>query len=329
MITIAATVGDPTSIGPEVAAQAITTYLTKIKNSRIVLHVDKKHFQESFYSKFRKFEKQERLQFKHINSNAHFSTGKPSDKSGAYALAALDAATRDCLEGRADALVTGPIDKHYVSLSHPGFTGHTEYLQKACKTKSSTMVLKGRTLAVALVTTHIPLKEVPGQLNADKILLTALETYRHFAQMKADPRIAVCALNPHASDKGLFGDEEQKIIQPAVDRLTSMGLNIIGPLSPDTAFHNTKAYDAIVCMYHDQGLIPLKMKHFYDAVNITLGLPFPRVSVDHGTAFDIAGKNKASSISYLKALEYATKWATRIASSQRRHRNHRGERTQS
>ncbi len=328
MITIAATVGDPTSIGPEVAAQAIAAYLTKFKKSRIILHVDKKHFQKTLHLKLSKFESQERLQFRHVNSNARFTTGKPSDKSGAYALSALDAGISDCLEGRADALVTGPIDKHYVSLSHPGFTGHTEYLQNVCKTKSSTMVLKGRTLAVALVTTHIPLKEVPAQLSTDKILVTTLETYRHFAQIKADPRIAICALNPHASDKGLFGDEEQKIIQPAVDRLTSMGLNVIGPLSPDTAFHNTKAFDAIVCMYHDQGLIPLKMKHFYDAVNITLGLPFPRVSVDHGTAFDIAGKNKASSISYLKALEYATKWATRIASSQGRHRSHRGERTQ-
>ena len=175
------------------------------------------------------------------------------------------------------------------------------------------MILRNRSLTVALVTTHIPLKDVSKKLRTQDIVATAETLHNHLSLFKKNPRIAICALNPHASDNGLFGSEERNIIAPAVSRLKKIGLIVSGPLPADSLFFYANKYDGIVCLYHDQGLIPLKMSGFYDAINITAGLPFPRTSVDHGTAFPIAGKGLASSESFYQALLYAEKWLKKIS----------------
>lgn len=167
------------------------------------------------------------------------------------------------------------------------------------------MVLSGPSLTVGLVTTHIPLKEVPGKISKNKIIQTALRLNDHLKRTKKKPRLAILGLNPHASDRGLMGSEEKTLIRPAVSLLRKWGVLAEGPFSSDSFFRDTQKFDAVIAMYHDQGLIPLKMLHFFDAVNITLGLPFLRVSVDHGTAFGLAGKNQASYLSYLNALQTA------------------------
>jgi 4-hydroxythreonine-4-phosphate dehydrogenase len=166
-------------------------------------------------------------------------------------------------------------------------------------------------VGIALVTTHIPLRQVAKFITADKIIETTNRVHQYLRNFITRPKIAVCGLNPHASDHGLFGDEENKIIAPAIRKLNRRGVQAEGPFSADSLFYRAAQYDAIICLYHDQGLIPLKMRHFFDAVNITLGLPFLRTSVDHGTAFDIAGKAEASSISYGQALEHAFRWVKR------------------
>ena len=218
-------------------------------------------------------------------------------------------ATAFCLSRRALTLTTGPLDKSLVSKTDPDFTGHTEFLEKKSKSKGSTMLLSSSKLKVSLVTTHLPLKKVSSLLTKEKIISTVIRTNDHLKRFTKRPRLAVCALNPHASDNGLFGDEEAQIINPAIRNLKKKRLLVSGPYPADSLFCRSSDFDAIICMYHDQGLIPLKMHHFFDAINVTLGLPFLRTSVDHGTAFDIAGKRKASHLSYENALEYAYLWA--------------------
>lgn len=318
MPTIAATVGDPTGIGPEVASKALAVYLKKNRNKKILLFADRSIFLKSELSRILPFEKKKQLEFYSLSSDKKFIRGQPSKESGAYALEKLQAALTHC-KSQASALVTGPLDKYFVSLNLPGFRGHTEYLRDECQAEATTMMLKGASVTVSLVTTHIPINKVSSALDSNSIYRTIKMSAEHLKIFLKNPKIAVCGLNPHASDHGLFGNEEKEIIEPAIKKAVSSGIQAHGPFSADSLFHKSKEFDAIICMYHDQGLIPLKMKHFYDAVNITIGLPFPRVSVDHGTAFDIAGKNKASYVSYLKALEYATKWSKGISLSKRRH----------
>lgn len=300
MIHIAATFGDPTSIGPEVATAAIKKLIAK--RNDVIIHV--------FAPRQFKINSKKIIWHDSIESST-FIAGKPGQRSGARALFDLSNAADACISKQCHALVTGPIDKYWCAKSDSKFTGHTEYLEKRTRSKKSTMLLEGPKLRVALVTTHIPLAKVSSNISSQKIIATAKNVCGYLKSFIHRPRLAICGLNPHASDKGLFGNEEQEIILPAIRKLKSAGIRVDGPLSADSLFHRTDPYDAVICMYHDQGLIPLKMRHFYDAINITLGLPFIRTSVDHGTAFDIAGKAKASSISYGQALQHAYDWVKR------------------
>lgn len=243
-----------------------------------------------------------------------FHTGRPSKKSGNRALIDLNAAIDCCLKGEAQALVTGPLDKYWCAQNLPSFTGHTEHLRERTRSRSTTMLLCGGQLRVALVTTHCPLSKVAQSLSLAKIIQTAQHLHDFLRINIRNPKIAVLGLNPHASDRGLLGCEEEKIIEPSIQRLRKLGISCEGPFPADSFFHKYKDFDGIVAMYHDQGLIPLKMIHFYDAVNITLGLPFLRTSVDHGTAFEIAGKGLASSCSYENALEQAYVYAQKTSS---------------
>jgi 4-hydroxythreonine-4-phosphate dehydrogenase len=224
----------------------------------------------------------------------------------------LEKAGKMAMEGRVKAVVTAPVSKEAISRAGIPFQGHTEYFAGISGTKEFVMMLTGDRLKVALVTTHLALNEVSKALNEEKVLsvieITGQGLQDYFG-LKT-PRIAVTALNPHAGEGGLFGKEE-RIISRAIQRAGDRGLAVSGPWPADSLFHRAVQgeFDAVVCMYHDQGLIPLKLIHFDTAVNVTLGLPFIRTSVDHGVAYDIAGKGVASSRSLEEAILLATKMA--------------------
>jgi 4-phospho-D-threonate 3-dehydrogenase / 4-phospho-D-erythronate 3-dehydrogenase len=224
----------------------------------------------------------------------------------------VEKAGKMAMEGQVEAVVTAPVSKEAISRAGIPFQGHTEYFAGISGTKEFVMMLTGDRLKVALVTTHLALNEVSKALNEEKVLsvieITGQGLQDYFG-LKT-PRIAVTALNPHAGEGGLFGKEE-RIISRAIQRAGDRGLAVSGPWPADSLFHRAVQgeFDAVVCMYHDQGLIPLKLIHFDNAVNVTLGLPFIRTSVDHGVAYDIAGKGVASSRSLEEAILLAAKMA--------------------
>jgi len=239
--------------------------------------------------------------------------GKPDARSAAAALAALDEAVRQLKNGSADAVVTGPVSKEGLqSLGFP-FPGQTEYFADAFGVGNYGMLLTGASLTVGLATIHEPLASVPDLLTVERIARIGMLTAEFLKRRGIDhPRIAVAGLNPHAGENGAFGDEEIRIIRPAIDQLNKAGSAIFtGPAVPDAIFRDAAhgRFDAVLAMYHDQGLIPLKLLDFDTAVNVTLGLPKPRTSPDHGTAFSIAGKNLASPSSMIAAIRLACELA--------------------
>ena len=231
-----------------------------------------------------------------------------------YLMKAIDLAKAD----QVDAIVTAPINKEAIYKAGFDFPGHTEVLAKETNTEKFVMMLVGGPLRVALVTIHVPLRAIFDLITKEAIVDTVTVTNDSLKKYFGlpFPRIGVCGLNPHASDGGRFGDEEARIVTPAIQELKSMGINCTGPLPPDTAFYQAGqgAYDVMVALYHDQGLIPLKLVGFETGVNVTLGLPIIRTSVDHGTAFDIVGENKASPASMIEAIKLAISMAeTKVA----------------
>lgn len=235
--------------------------------------------------------------------------GKLDSRNANYILNTLDAAIEGCVAGTFAALVTGPVHKSVINDAGIPFSGHTEYLAEKTHTPKVVMMLATRGLRVALATTHLPLKDVAAAINADELTQVIRILHRDLQQQFgiAEPRIYVCGLNPHAGEGGHLGREEIEIIEPTLNTLRSEGIKLIGPLPADTLF--TPKYldnaDAVLAMYHDQGLPVLKFKGFGQAVNITLGLPIIRTSVDHGTALDLAATGKADSGSLHTALAYA------------------------
>ena len=238
----------------------------------------------------------------------------PAEKGARASFLYLEKAGKMVMEGWVNAIATGPVSKEAISRAGIPFQGHTEYFAGISGTKEFVMMLAGDRLKVALVTTHLPLNEVSKSLREERILSVIEITGRglqDYFGLKT-PRIAVTALNPHAGEGGLFGKEE-KIISRAIQRAGNRGFAVSGPWPADSLFHRAVQgeFDVVVCMYHDQGLIPLKLLHFDTAVNITLGLPFIRTSVDHGVAYDIAGKGVASSRSMEEAVRLAAEMAKR------------------
>jgi len=242
--------------------------------------------------------------------------GRPSAAGGQASVAYVERALELVHSGAADALVTGPINKVAFGLAGLPWAGHTDFLKERTRTDAVVMMLVGGGLRVGLVTHHIPISEVPSRLSVEGILsairIMAADLERYFGCVK--PHIAVAGLNPHASDGGRFGDEEARIIRPAIEAARTEGINCDGPHPPDTLFvpARRERYDAVLAMYHDQGLIPLKMQAFGRAVNVTLGLPIVRTSVDHGTAYDIAGKGVASTDSLVEAIRLAVSIMERL-----------------
>lgn len=236
-------------------------------------------------------------------------SGHPSRLSGAASLSYLEMAVSLLKEKKFHALVTAPVCKEAVCLSLPHFQGHTEYLAKAFRIRHVDMMFVTKALRTILVTRHIPLSKVSECLTRQNIFktirLTDQSLKKHFGIQR--PLIAVCGLNPHAGEGGNLGQEERTVILPAIRKARSHHIRVSDPLAADTLFYpdNVKSYHAVVAMYHDQGLIPIKTLHFHKAVNLTLGLPFIRTSPAHGTAFDLAGKNQANPSSMVEAIKLA------------------------
>lgn len=280
MRRILITLGDPAGIGPEVIDQALTG-LSLPADIEVVILGDR-----------------------HAGI-----LGKPNKTSAAAALAALDEAVRQLKLGHADAVVTGPVSKEGLQAIGFPFPGQTEYFAHAFGIADYGMLLTGKTLTVGLATIHEPIAQVCRLLTAGKIITIGTLTADFLRRRGiSKPRIAVAGLNPHAGENGAFGDEESRIIVPAIDRLNALGTAVFtGPAVPDAIFRDAAQgrFDAVLAMYHDQGLIPLKLLDFNSAVNVTLGLPKPRTSPDHGTAFSIAGKNLADPSSMMAAIRLA------------------------
>jgi 4-hydroxythreonine-4-phosphate dehydrogenase len=244
--------------------------------------------------------------------------GAPRGEGGTAMVDAVVAAVEMAKKGEIAAVVTCPISKVLMHQAGFCFEGHTQLIASMTDSRDYVMMLAGDRLRVALVTIHCALKDVPFLLSTEKVYKTIAVTSKALARdfgIRA-PRIAVAGLNPHAGESGLFGSEEDSIIRPAVKGAASDGYACEGPDPPDTVFHRAASgeFDAVVAMYHDQGLIPLKLLHFSDAVNVTLGLPIIRTSVDHGTAYDIAGKGTADPSS----LKAAVKMAVMMAKNRRK-----------
>lgn len=236
-------------------------------------------------------------------------SGHLNKANAAYVLATLDRALDGCLAGEFHAMVTGPVQKSVINDAGIVFSGHTEYLAQHCQRETVVMMLASRQLRVALATTHLPLREVADAINTELLRKIIRILHQDLQQKFAliNPRILVCGLNPHAGESGHLGREEIEIITPLVEELKAQGMDLRGPFPADTLF--TPKYlqdaDAVLAMYHDQGLPVLKSQGFGEAVNITLGLPIIRTSVDHGTALDLAGTGLASMNSLLEAFRMA------------------------
>lgn len=234
--------------------------------------------------------------------------GQLSAEAGAAAYRYVVEATRAALRGDVSAVVTLPINKEAIQLTQPGFSGHTELLGELCEAPDVTILLASEQLIVSHVSTHVSLREAIARVKQQRVLRIIELTHAAVSRLRGEPRLAVAGLNPHASEHGLFGSEEAAEIEPAVKQAQAQGIPVEGPFAPDTLFYlavREQRYNAIVCMYHDQGHIPLKLLDFDGGVNITLGLPILRTSVDHGTAFNIAWQGKARIHSFLEALRYA------------------------
>ena len=239
--------------------------------------------------------------------------GRPETDNAPYVIKQIDLAIEACSTGSAQAMVTGPVQKSTIATAGLPFSGHTEYLAQRLKAPHPVMLLAGPSLRVALATTHLPLAEVPAAINRPGLeaLLRTTATGLEELFGIAEPRIVVLGLNPHAGEAGLLGHEEQTVIAPSVRALRNQGLHVIGPLPADTGFVTAReqAADAVVAMFHDQGLPVIKTLDFGKVANVTLGLPIVRTSVDHGTALDIAGAGTADEGSLLFAVELALELA--------------------
>lgn len=309
--TIAITLGDPAGVGPEIVARVVSDPQV-LEACRPVVVGRRMILQAGAMACGLPAPEVEVVE---TGQGTNIQFGQPGPASGRQAAAFIEEAARMCLEGEADAMATAPISKEALQAAGYSDTGHTTFLARLTGVERPVMMLAGSRLKVVLATVHCAYREVPRLLSTELIhqvgLITARDFQRYFGL--DSPRMAVAALNPHAGESRLFGDEEPTIIAPAVERLRADGVDASGPYPPDTIFWRASLgqFDVVLCMYHDQGLIPLKLLHFEDAVNITLGLPIIRTSVDHGTAYDLAGKGKANAKSMKSAVLVAARMASR------------------
>ena len=312
------TQGEPSGIGPEIAVKAWIRLEGTINGRRLHLVGNMPHFRETAARLGFNFKT---LKDSIIDTGVRHQSdpGLPSPRNAASVTAAIKQSVAACVEGRAAAMVTAPIQKSALTAAGFGFPGHTEFLAELTGERRAVMMLASTNvdppLRVVPLTIHIPLRDVFHNLDAaalsetGRIVLDSLT--RDFGLPK--PRLAIAGLNPHAGESGTMGREEIDILAPVISELAQRGYSVIGPVSADTMFHADarRTYDAAVCMFHDQALIPIKTLDFWGGVNVTLGLPIVRTSPDHGTALEIAGRGTANEASMIAAIQMASEIAVR------------------
>ncbi len=312
-VKVAITMGDPVGVGPEVVLKALADKRVRRAAKPLVMGDE---------AILRRAASMLRLPYPASGVVQDISRldapalrpGRPTRSTGKAMIRYVEKAVEMALSGEAEAIVTAPISKEAARKAGFRFPGHTEFIARLTGAKDFRMMLGGKDLKVVLVTIHEPIRKVPGLITKDAVFKTIRITHDFFRRRYglARPRIAVCGLNPHAGEAGLFGAEEKESIEPAVKKAVRQGIGATGPLPADTVFYRAvkkREFDCVVCMYHDQGLGPLKLLHFEDGINATLGLPIIRTSVDHGTAYDIAWKGMASHESMVSAILEACRMA--------------------
>lgn len=314
---IGLTIGDVNGIGPEIIiktfcdSRMLQVCTPIIYGSASVLNYYKKELDEKSFifhpiSDIKSIDNRKLNLVSVLDENTRIEPGVPSLEAGRQALISLQRASEDLLEGKLDAIVTAPIDKHTIQSEDFKFPGQTEYFSSISGGKISLMLLICNEMKIGTITGHLPLHEVKFALTTSLIVDKAKVLNESIIKdfLISIPKIAILALNPHAGDNGLLGNEEKEIIIPAIEKLKNSGIFAFGPFPADGFFGSKhyKNFDAVLCMYHDQALIPFKMLGFEDGVNYTAGLSFVRTSPDHGTAYDIAGKNLANESSYRNAI---------------------------
>lgn len=320
-LLIGITMGDPCGIGPEIILKSLHSPTIR-KSAQYVIIGNQRVFDLTArdldlpvsYQKISHLPDKDSTHPVSLINIGNVNSGlmkqkKPTAEGGDLSVQCVIRGINLALSGHVDALVTAPICKEAIHLGGYGYPGHTEMLQIFSGVKRVVMLMVGGKLRVAFATTHIALKEVPQSITVDNILGTIIITDNHLKQFFGikRPKLAVCGLNPHAGEEGIFGDEERKVIIPAIERARKKGVDCDGPVSADTIYYKAikNGCDAVVALYHDQGAIPLKLHAFETGVNITLGIPFIRTSPDHGTAYDIAGKGVANPHSMMEAIKMA------------------------
>ena len=303
------TLGDPLGIGPEITARTLDFLQKKKINISFIVIGSKK----AFHIACNNLNINKKLiyikEFIDYDENIDF-LNKPSVVGGTISYKSICKAAELFKNKMVKAIVTAPISKESLHLAGHKFDGHTGLLGSLFNVEEPYLMLANKVFSTLHVTCHKSLKEAIKLITKEKIVEVINIGYKHMLKVKkTEPRIAVCGLNPHAGENGIFGSEEINEIIPAVEFLKTKGLNIVGPISPDIIFREAvkKKFDLVIANYHDQGHIPVKLLYFDQSVNVTLGVPFIRTSVDHGTAFDIAYKNKASAKNMLNAIFYALK----------------------
>lgn len=305
---IAITAGEPAGIGPDLIVSLASKQLTQQwPIARLVVIADPQLIHERARELGQKINlpawspdnQQPGLYCQPVTLNKKVTAGTLDSANSPYVVETLRVAAQGCLDNKFQAMVTGPVHKGIINAANIPFTGHTEFLEQLAQVKQAVMMLATEKLKVALVTTHLPLKDVPENITRPRLQAVIEVLHRDLRQHfdLPNPHIAVCGLNPHAGESGHLGKEEIEVIEPVLATLRQQGVNLSGPFSADTIFTeknlNSSGFDVVLAMYHDQGLPVIKHAGFGQTVNITLGLPFIRTSVDHGTALNLAGKNSA------------------------------------
>jgi len=310
-LRLGVTIGDPAGIGPEVVLKALAS--SERPDADIVVYGALALLDE----RARRFSLRSLasldVEMVDVPAVDEVRLGHPSLPGGRAAAEAVMAATRDAMAGRVDALVTAPLSKEALHLAGYAWPGHTEMLAETAGVKDVAMMFVGGGLRVALLTIHQPLRTVPDAICADLVTRVVRLVHRELPRLGGRGPIALCGLNPHAGEGGLLGSEEHEVLAPAVAILRGEGIDVAGPFPADSLFVRAVRgeFGAVVAAYHDQGLIPVKLASFGKSVNVTLGLPFVRTSVDHGTGFDIVEKGVASESSLLEAMRLAVELASR------------------
>lgn len=305
---IGITLGDPAGIGPEVICKALNT-IESLAREGIVVIGSGETLARAARIAGAEAGLLGTLVVEEVESDP-LPFGKIDVRGGEASFRYVSRAVEMAKRGEIGCIVTAPISKEALNAAGHHYDGHTGMLAALTGAKSSFMLLASERLSVVHVSTHVSLKDAITRLNTERVLATIRAGHAHFERIgRHRPRIAVAGLNPHCGEKGLFGREDDEIIAPAVAAARTEGIDAAGPISPDTLFYRAYngAFDLVVAQYHDQGHIPMKLVAFDTAVNVTLGLPIDRCSVDHGTAFDIAGTGKANHVNMLSAIAYARK----------------------